>query len=307
MSFAWFRGVKSTGASGQATLYTVDLTWCDVLNRYTPTFSFTQPRFETTMLAALPALRMPTLPPSRSTPARSEIPAGIVVTVLSGLAILLRPDSALWGLRPLPPPSAAAAERTKAICRPDGWLISAELSPPPAPRGVATKALFGDARDVRSNSRVLELLCRFELDEGSYDLAECSGTAKLLRDSRLLASSGPWTALLDGDGTPQALQWRLRTTANLQIDDGRSGSTTLPVGTMLQFDATFHVDEASARVAVLVGGAAVGSPSGLCMGEGRIRVQVPSQLSLTLGVAEFREVGTFRGRLAPRRPGGESL
>ena len=255
--------------------------------------------------AALSMLRMPTLPPSRSTPARSEIPAGVVVTVLSGLAILLRPDSALWGLRPLPPPSAAAAERTKAICRPDGWIISAELSPPPVPRGVATKALFGDERDVRSKSRVLELLCCFELDEGSSDLAECSGTAKLLRDSRLLASSGPWTALLmDADGTPQALQWRLRTIANLQIDDGRSGSTTLPVGTLLQFDATFDVDEASARVALLVGGAAVDSPSGLCMGEGRIRVQVPSQLSLTLGVAEFRAVGTFRGRLAPRRPGG---
>jgi hypothetical protein len=28
MSFAWFRGVESTGASGQATLYTFDLTWC---------------------------------------------------------------------------------------------------------------------------------------------------------------------------------------------------------------------------------------------------------------------------------------
>ena len=35
---------------------------------------------------------------ARAPPCSCEIPAGIVVTVASGLAIFLRPDSALWGL-----------------------------------------------------------------------------------------------------------------------------------------------------------------------------------------------------------------
>ena len=53
-------------------------------------------------------------------------PAGIVVTVLSGIAILTRPDSGLW---PEPENELSDEQRQliRALCRPDGWDLRASI------------------------------------------------------------------------------------------------------------------------------------------------------------------------------------
>ena len=132
-------------------------------------------------------------------------------------------------------------------------------------------------------------------------MLEPAGVVKLVRESRLLTPRGRWTAIVDDSGFAQALQFRLATTTSLTLNEASSSGSrerTLAEGTTLQFDALLEVDEASGRVAALVDGGG-SDTSGLAMREGRIRVQVPSQLSLTLGVAEFSTIGSFRARPAP--------
>ena len=234
----------------------------------------------------------------------SSFPAGLVVTIISGLAILLRPDSALWGLLQPPSLSEAAKARMEGVCRSDGWLVSAVLQPPPEPRGRATKLLFGD-KPCPSARSVLELLALFELDEAAI-ITDPAGPVRLLRESRWVNTRGPWTAFVDDNGVATAVQWRLTTSTELRFgdDSGSSGpSGTLQEGTTLQFDGLLRAGAASGRIAALTEGAPsdAATSEGLIICDGRIRVQVPSQLSLTLGVAEFRTVGTFSARPAPRR------
>ena len=236
------------------------------------------------------SMRSPAVSPRCAPISAFELPAGVVVTLLSGVAILARPDSALWTLLQPPPTPTAASE---SICRPDGWIVSLELAPPPSKRGVATRLLYGEKPEA-SSQRVLELRIGFESD--GDDAAESEGPLRLLSDSRYFDENGRWTsAVLQTDGEPtQVLQYRLRTRAPLTLDDRE----TLPEATWLEFEARVEVDEAARRLAALTEGA---NGSGAIMSQGRIRLQVPSQLSLTLGVAEYRTVGTFRARPAPRR------
>ena len=104
-------------------------------------------------------------------------PAGIMVTVASGLAILLRPDSALWGVLPDPEPSEEATQLTNALCRPDGWDF---------------KLTLGDSTDFS-----IRLAFERDLRFTAYP----QGSAQLLRSSRFLDNSGLWSVeVLDEDG-----------------------------------------------------------------------------------------------------------
>ena len=112
-------------------------------------------------------------------------PAGIVVTVLSGIAILTRPDSGLW---PEPENELSDEQRQliRALCRPDGWdlraSIGADLARSLGGTGsLAARGGNGGNGDDGGSGLTAELSARvaFECDERFT--AYPQGTVRLLR------------------------------------------------------------------------------------------------------------------------------
>lgn len=252
----------------------------------------------------------------RHVPPACEVPAGVVVTVLSGAAILLRPESSLWDL--LKPTSSFQLEEFDGLTNDSGWIVSIDFASPPEPRGVVTKLLYGERREEsrrrKSRQQTLELLLRFSIDQRRMNaIGEVGGNLALQRPSRYLAQEGAWAATERNVPTSsanrvRALQWQMATIAPLPLVDGLG---ELPRGATLYFDAVLDVDEARAKVAALVQGSPMGEGmpgphAGLTMREGRVRVQELSQLALTLGVAELQTIGTFSARPLPPKQQSQS-
>ena len=119
-------------------------------------------------------------------------PAGIVVTILSGIAILTRPDSGLW---PEPENELTDEQRqlTRALCRPDGWDLRASIGADLARSlgGTGSLAARGGAGGAGGGGLTAELSARvaFECDERFT--AYPQGTATLLRPSKANPSPNP--------------------------------------------------------------------------------------------------------------------
>ena len=241
--------------------------------------------------------------PSGESPPRSrgtvcfEIPAGVTVTILSGLAILLRPESAVWDLlRGEPQPSAEAVAITETLCRSDGWELRAEIGPEVA------RALGGTGKlarnEVRGTADVAFLL-RFDVDPRFS--AYPQGTATLLRPSRFVASEGVpvglWSVEVDeqsgGGLVPQFLELRL----DVQ-EIAMSGQTLVPEGQVF-LSAALESDEAATRVAALTSGRVDGNQA-LRFTDGRVTVKEYGSLGAA-GLSELKLVGTFDARPAAPR------
>jgi hypothetical protein len=133
----------------------------------------------------------PRVPRPRSPPcvALEWPPAGIVVTVLSGIAILTRPDSGLW-----PEPEQELTEEQReligALCRPEGWDLRASIGADLARSLGGTGSLT--ARGGEGGTAELSARVAFECDERFT--AYPQGTATLLRPSKYLsARRGLWS------------------------------------------------------------------------------------------------------------------
>lgn len=166
---------------------------------------------------------------------------------------------------------------------------------------MATRLLFDEPPPQRARQS-LELLVGFEADDMA-DGTVSAGNLRLLRPSKYLSEEGSWEATEAEDVEMPALRcvWRLRTiSSGLALDFIDGGY--LPKDILLEFDAPLTADERAGRVAALLDGAAASDDgaaaraSGLCMRDGRIRLQLASQLSLALGVAEYQTIGTFTAR-----------
>ena len=117
-------------------------------------------------------------------------PAGVVVTVLSGMAILARPDSALWGLfEQDPEPTEEERALMEALCRPDGWEIRATIGADLARSLGGTGSLATSGKDGTA-----ALSARVAFEQDARFAAYPQGTAKLLRPSRALTERpGLWS------------------------------------------------------------------------------------------------------------------
>lgn len=230
----------------------------------------------------------PLAPLARSPPPRclEPPPAGVVVTVLSGLAILGRPDSALWALfEGDAEPGAEAQSLTASLSRREGWDVSCEIGAPVARElgGSGELARGGGAADLR-----LDVIVAFEQ---SAARRPC-GYASLLRPSRLLMSNGAWEVVAADEQTdaPTAMQWRLA------LGPGglsAGGETLIAPGTMLYFDAAIAADAAAESLAAISG---VGSGGGCRFEDGRISVLE----DLGMGFSEFKVVGRWTAKAARR-------
>lgn len=219
-----------------------------------------------------------------------EIPAGVVVTIASGLAILLRPESALWELiNGEPTPSAEAEALCAALCRADGWEVTATIGSEVARSLGGTGTL---ARSDVSGTAAIKLLLRFDADQRFT--AYPQGTAALLRPSRYVTAvqpAGLWSVEVDEeDGlVPQALELRLETE-----EIAMSGATLVPAG-QLFFNARLESDESASRVAALTSGRPTGNQV-IRFADGRIVVKEYGALGAVAGLSELKVVGTFDAR-----------
>lgn len=203
-------------------------------------------------------------------------PAGVLVTIASGLAILSRPESALWGLlSPADEPlqSEAARDAERSLCRTAGWELSCRVA------GGFTGAL---ARR-RAGGVGLSVTLRLERDE-RYCLPR--GRARLLRPSRFFAPSGSWAVEeLDESLVPRSLEIRLQSAG---VESG--GETLLAPGPIF-LRAAIECDPSASRVAAMSGGAAGGDAAVRV-----VRGTVEMQEDIGLGFSEYRLVGTFEAR-----------
>ena len=189
-----------------------------------------------------------------------------MVTVASGLAILLRPDSALWGVLPDPEPSEEATQLTNALCRPDGWDF---------------KLTLGDSTDF-------SIRLAFELDPRFT--AYPQGSARLVRSSRFLDNSGLWSVeVLDEDGlVPNALEVCL--TCETPIGDD------VPAGQIF-LQANLERDERATRVAALTSGR-TDNNAVLNFDDGRVVVKDYGGFGGLAGLSELKVAGSFEARPA---------
>jgi hypothetical protein len=230
-----------------------------------------------------------------------EIPAGVTVTILSGLAILLRPESALWDLlRGEPQPSAQAVAITDTLCRSDGWELRAQIGPEVA------RSLGGTGRlarsDAISGTADVAFLLRFDVDPRFT--AYPQGTATLLRASKFVSAgvgeaAGLWSVEVDerADGglVPQFLEVRL----DVQ-ELAMSGQSLVPTGQMF-LSAALQADEAATRVAALTSGRVDGNQA-LRFADGRITIKESGSLGAAAGLSQLVVVGTFDARPAVPPP-----
>ena len=234
-------------------------------------------------------------------------PAGIVVTILSGVFILGRPESALWGIFDdgEETPSDAAQALTAALCRADGWDLQVNVGTTPAEidpdeRGSAAKLLrelSSGGDDGRSSipmqrgKAALGLSVRFERERRD---GPPRGVVRLLRPSRFFPESvGTWAvSAVDEELAPTAIEWTLDCSG---LDAG--GETLIPSGTVF-FNCAVAPDATGARLAALSGG---DDSAGAALRKGRMSVVRTGALSQAVGLAPVRIVGTFEAAAAARR------
>ena len=206
-------------------------------------------------------------------------PAGIVVTVLSGLAILGRPDSALWALfEDEPELSDSAVSLTSALLRSDGWDIRCEIGDTLAKRLGGTGRVANLGQDVCIG---LDLTVAFAQQPGRV---LPSGVTRLLRPSKLVKSRGSWDITAVDDGLlPTALEWQL-VVGNSGISAG--SAELIPAGEVLTFEAEVEADAARGRVAAISG---LSNGGGVRFKRGRISVLE----EIGMGFSELKVIGTF--------------
>jgi len=220
-------------------------------------------------------------------------PAGVMVTVASGLLILGRPDSPLWDL--LAPekdngrPSEAMRAADRCLCRARGWDLSCDIGPRAA-RSIGGTGSLARRRDAGGGVG-LSLSLVLERDERS---ALPRGTARLLRPSRFIAPVGSWRVEAVDETTllPTALEIKLSCNGL-----GQGGEVMVKEG-LLYLRAAVEQDASAGRVAALSGGESGGDAS-LRLVEGSVAVQE----DLGMGFAEFKLVGSFEARPALQQAG----
>ena len=229
-----------------------------------------------------------------------EIPFGVGVTIASGMAILLRPESALWELvKGDPEPSEAQDAVTAALCRPDGWECRAEIGPSIARSLGGTGALTSSSV---SGTAEISLHLRFDVDKRFR--AYPQGTATLLRPSRFLSGEkvGLWSVEVDeamdqGGLVPSALELRLEFIEGIEL----SGETLVPPGSVY-FSAQLAADEGASRVAAITSGRAEGN-NAIRFGDAKITVKEMGAVGMAVGLTSLKVIGTFDARPAqPRQP-----
>lgn len=189
-------------------------------------------------------------------------PAGVLVTIASGFAILLRPDSALWGVLPEPEPRADTMALTDALCRPSGWEFRLAL----------------DASEA-SSERDLSLLLAFECD--ARFRAYPQGTVRLLRQSRFV-STGLWSLEMDAQSEGQLPDLEVCLQITSPITD------SVPPGPCF-LNAELQLDERASRVEALTSGR-TDSPSVLRFADTRIRVKELTGLGGLAGLSQLKSV-----------------
>lgn len=249
-------------------------------------------------LHAVPRLSHATLPTARRGPCTLlELPpAGVVVTVVSGVAILLRPDSALRGLlEGDPEPSEEARMLTAELCRSDGWDIRLSIG------SSVARALGGNGVLARGDSETLVVPLRVSLKLDERFRAYPQGTAHLRSPSPYFSSAvGLWAAevLDESDGlVPSALELNLAC-AGLEVP----GGGRVEAGP-LYLNSALRGDPQASRVAALTSGRAVGNTV-LRFDNGRVVINEYSALGAAVGISEAKVVGGFEAR--PAQPASQS-
>lgn len=217
-------------------------------------------------------------------------PAGVMVTIVSGIAILGRPDSALWDLLAPPDaerPSAALLSVERSLCRRGGWDLRCEVGPEAA-RAVGGTGALARRRDLQGGIG-LSVSLVLERDER---LAVPSGAARLVRPSRFFAPVGSWQVEAVDEATmvPSAIGLKLLCTGL------ESGGEVLVEEGPVYLRASVERDAAAGRVLELSGGGAGGEVAVRLVG-GTIAVEE----DIGLGFAEFKLVGAFEARPAVRQ------
>lgn len=200
-------------------------------------------------------------------------PAGVLVTIASGAAILLRPESALWGLfEGDPDPSDEAKYLTSILCRPEGWDLSMEMD--------------GGAE--------ISISLAFENDERFR--AYPQGTATLLRPSKFISSQAAalWSVdVADEDEgfMPRAIE------VCLPCDGIEAGDVRVPAGP-IYLNADLQLDERATLVAQLTSGRADGNAV-IRLSEGTVVMkQYAGLLGAATGLSELKKIGSFEARPA---------
>ena len=176
-------------------------------------------------------------------------PAGVVVTILSGIAILARPDSALWALfEPEPELTDDQRELLGALCRPEGWDLRASIGADLARSlgGTGSLAMRG------GEGGTAELSARVAFERDERFTAYPQGTARLLRPSRYLSSQrGLWSVEASEQGPragEQVLELRWESEPIGPEDDA------LVPGGPIYLSGVVSLDEQATRVAALTSG-----------------------------------------------------
>jgi hypothetical protein len=201
-----------------------------------------------------------------------------LVTLLSGVAILARPDSALWGLversgqREV---EQQTDEQLSSFCRGDGWLLRCSLT---GESGYLARSILPSPTEVG-----LDVTLAFSRDEGR---------CRLLRPSRFLKPSGRWR--VEGvDRGALSVEWRILCAEGIAV----GGQSLVPPRTPLYFTATVSAqgDEAERRAAI---DGVVDATRLVRVRNGRVSVLEGSgpwgtELNRASGYVRLQPIGTF--------------
>ena len=234
--------------------------------------------------------------PRTSTPCMLDPPpAGVVVTILSGLAIILRRDSAFWGLfEDDEQLSADAQALVDVLCRKDGWDLRASIGAEEA------RALGGTGRLALSGaSGTAEVSMPLAFDRDQRFAAFAQGRTRLLRPTSFLSSEadGLWSLdpVAEDDDLRQAIEVCLPC-EGLEL----SGTELVPAG-KLYLTAQLELDERASRVAALTSGAVDGNAV-LRFNDGRVVIKEASAMQQAAGLSELKVVGSLEAKPAARAP-----
>ena len=228
-------------------------------------------------------------PRSTSATCLEAPPLGVVVTILSGIFIFTRPESALWGLVEQDVELSVEQETTiKGLCRTDGWELRLAVG----------------ADTLADSGTTVELTLQLGFNWDDRFRAYPQGTAKLLRSSRFMSlDSGLWSieALEQRDGSPsgetsmaEVLELRMQCDG-LGPAGGADGAQELLPRGPVYLSATLEADERATRVAALTSGK-VQNEEIIRFGDGRITVKEYSSIGVVAGLSELKVVGSFEAR-----------
>ena len=173
-------------------------------------------------------------------------PAGVVVTVLSGAAIFLRPESALWSILRDADPDARADELSRVLCRNEGWGFRLSIGADVA-RSLGGTGLTASSSAESTAEIALELAFERNTEFGAYP----QGTVRLLRDSRFVSDElGLWS--IESDGSSESLVQALE--VRLQSEGIALSGVELVRPGPFYLSALLDIDERAARVTALTAG-----------------------------------------------------